>query len=109
MTITHATLSVNLIINILPSDKARDIGINYLIPFILEIHFTREGTRLSWLHIMIFIPFLFAILVPFLYKKFTPRIHTGWFVLFVPLLIFIYLLSFIPLISKGNTATATLP
>jgi multicomponent Na+:H+ antiporter subunit A len=69
----------------------------------------REGTRLSWLHIMIFMPFIFAVLVPFLYKKFTPRIHTGWFVLFVPLLICTYLLSFIPQISKGNTAYATIP
>ncbi|MDF2856352.1 MAG: multisubunit sodium/proton antiporter, MrpA subunit, partial [Neobacillus sp.] len=109
MTITHATHSVNLIKNILTSDKARDMCEFKLFNFyFLEIHFMREGTRLSWLHIMIFMPFVFSILVPILYKKFTPRIHTGWFVLFVPLLIFIYLISFIPLISKGNNATAIL-
>ncbi|WP_299088949.1 Na+/H+ antiporter subunit A [uncultured Metabacillus sp.] len=62
---------------------------------------------MSWLHLMILIPFIFAIAVPYLYKKFTPRIHTGWFVLFVPLLIFSNLLTFIPTISQGNTFTAT--
>ncbi|KKI89047.1 cation:proton antiporter [Bacillus sp. SA1-12] len=64
---------------------------------------------MSWLHLLILIPFIFAIAVPYLYKKFTPRIHTGWFVLFVPLLIFINLLTFIPRISQGNTFTATVP
>ncbi|MFF2447027.1 Na+/H+ antiporter subunit A [Neobacillus sp. NPDC058068] len=62
-----------------------------------------------WFHIMILIPFLFAIAVPYIYKQLTPRIHTGWFVLFIPLLIFAYLFAFIPQISKGNTITATVP
>ncbi|KAA9022542.1 Na+/H+ antiporter subunit A [Niallia endozanthoxylica] len=62
-----------------------------------------------WLHVMILMPFLFAIAVPFIYKQLSPRIHTGWFVLFIPLVIFIYLLSFIPKISDGNTFTATVP
>jgi multicomponent Na+:H+ antiporter subunit A len=56
---------------------------------------------------MILIPFIFAMVVPYLYKKFTPSIHTGWFVLVIPLLIFINLLTFIPKISKGDTFTAT--
>lgn len=64
---------------------------------------------MSWLHIMILLPFLYAIFIPFLYKKFTPRIHTGWFVFFIPLLIFIYLLTFIPEISGGNTITSIVP
>ena len=62
-----------------------------------------------WLHVMILLPFLFAIAVPFIYKKVSPRIHTGWFVLFIPLVIFIYLLAFIPKISNGNTFTETVP
>lgn len=62
-----------------------------------------------WLHMMILIPFIFAIGVPYLYKQFTPRIHTGWFVLFIPLVIFVYLFSFIPQISEGNTFKATIP
>ncbi|MEH7272950.1 Na+/H+ antiporter subunit A, partial [Neobacillus vireti] len=61
------------------------------------------------LHIMILIPFIFAIAVPYIYKQLTPRIHTGWFVLFIPLVIFVYLLSFIPKISEGNTFRETVP
>jgi len=60
-----------------------------------------------WLHIMILIPFVFAAFVPILYRKFTPRIHTGWFILFIPLTIFTYLLTFIPEISNGNTMYET--
>ncbi|MED4454080.1 Na+/H+ antiporter subunit A [Metabacillus fastidiosus] len=64
---------------------------------------------MSWLHMMIFFPFIFAAFVPFLYKQFNPRIHTGWFVLFVPLCIFLYLSTFIHGISKGSTTLATIP
>jgi multicomponent Na+:H+ antiporter subunit A len=58
---------------------------------------------MSWLHMIILFPFIFAMAVPLLYKKFAPSIHTGWFVLFVPLLVFSYLLTFITQISQGNT------
>lgn len=64
---------------------------------------------MSWLHLIVFIPFLFAIIVPFIYKKVTPRLHTGWFVLFVPLLIFVYLALLIPDVSKGGTIISTMP
>jgi multicomponent Na+:H+ antiporter subunit A len=64
---------------------------------------------LPWLNITIFIPFLFAILVPFIYKKLTPKIHTGWFVLVVPILIFIYLLTYIPAISSGKFIHSSIP
>ncbi|MFC0473986.1 Na+/H+ antiporter subunit A [Robertmurraya beringensis] len=63
---------------------------------------------MTGLHMTILIPILFTMLVPFLYKKFTPRIHTGWFVLFVPMGLFIYLFSFIPEISNGNTILSTI-
>ena len=62
-----------------------------------------------WLHLSILLPFIFAMAVPYIYKKFTPRIHTGWFVFIIPLLIFTYLLTFIPQISSGNTVSATVP
>lgn len=62
---------------------------------------------MSWLHIMIIIPFAFALIVPFIYKKFTPRIHTGWFVLFIPLIIFVHLVTYIPVISNGETIYST--
>ena len=55
------------------------------------------------------IPFIFAFFVPFLYRKFNPRIHTGWFVLFVPFVILVYLLSFIPIISVKKTIYMTFP
>lgn len=61
------------------------------------------------LHLMILLPFIFAVSVPFLYKKFNERVHTGWFVLAVPLVLFIYLTTFIPSISNGNPIMATLP
>jgi multicomponent Na+:H+ antiporter subunit A len=64
---------------------------------------------LSWLHIMILVPFLFALFVPFIYKMVTPRIHTGWFVLFVPILIFLYLFAYIPIISSGESIYSSIP
>ncbi len=63
---------------------------------------------MSWLHIMIFAPFVAALLVPFLYKLVNPRIHIGWFALSVPLLIFLYLLAYIPTISQGNAFISAL-
>ncbi|MEH6989089.1 Na+/H+ antiporter subunit A [Cytobacillus firmus] len=64
---------------------------------------------MSWLHIMVLIPFLFAIIVPFIYRVFTPRIHTGWFVLSVPSVIFLYFLRCIPVISNGETIFISVP
>lgn len=39
------------------------------------------------LHLSILVPFLFALIVPFIFK-YVRRIHTGWFVILVPLLLF---------------------
>src|SRR3954469_3521614 len=58
---------------------------------------------------MIIIPFIFAIFIPILYKLFIQRIHTGWFVFPIPLLIFIYLLTYIPAVSSGQIVQHTLP
>ncbi|MBP2241006.1 multicomponent Na+:H+ antiporter subunit A [Cytobacillus eiseniae] len=63
---------------------------------------------MSWLYLMIFIPFIFAIFVPFIYKLFGTRIHTGWFVFFAPLAVFLYLLKYIPMISKGESVHSKL-
>ena len=65
--------------------------------------------KLLWLHFMILVPFIFAIFIPILYKMFTPRIHTGWFVFPLPLLIFIYLFTYIPTVSNGQIMMQTLP
>lgn len=56
----------------------------------------------------VFLPFIFALLVPFLYKYLNRQVHTGWFVLFVPLTIFIYLLKYIPGVASGTTFEYTL-
>ena len=64
---------------------------------------------MSWLMIMILIPFAFAICVPFIYKFFTPKIHTGWFVFFVPLGLFLGMLSYIPITSSGQVIHETVP
>src|SRR5690606_22978553 len=61
------------------------------------------------LTVLIVIPFLFTLIVPFLYKKFNYKIHTGWFVLIVPLVIFFSLLPFIPEIAAGQTVQEFLP
>lgn len=56
--------------------------------------------------IAIFIPFLAAILIPFIYKR-NPRINIGWFVLVVPVFLFIGLVRFIPRIAGGDTIINT--
>ncbi len=58
---------------------------------------------------MIFIPFITAIFIPILYKLFAPRIHIGWLVLPIPLLIFSYLVTFLPAVSRGEVLSHTLP
>ena len=63
---------------------------------------------MSWLHIMIFIPFVFAIFIPLLYKLFNEKFHIGWLIIPIPLLIFLYLASYIPTISTGKVMTSTL-
>lgn len=56
---------------------------------------------MTLLHWAVLSPFIAAILIPFLYK-YLKRIHTGWFVLILPLVLFIYFLSFIPRTSSGE-------
>jgi len=66
-----------------------------------------EGCGLNSLHILILIPFVFAIAIPFLHKLFHPKIHLGWFVLLIPLVIFLHLFRFIPLVAKGEHMEAS--
>ncbi|MFY0761908.1 Na+/H+ antiporter subunit A [Metabacillus dongyingensis] len=56
---------------------------------------------MTLLHAAIISPFLLAILIPFLYKYFR-SIHTGWFVLILPIVLFVYFLGFI-----GGTVQST--
>ena len=54
---------------------------------------------------LIFLPILAALLIPLLFKKIS-RIHTGWFVLIVPVILFIYYASYLPQTMEGGTFTS---
>ncbi|GAE33330.1 Na+/H+ antiporter subunit A [Halalkalibacter akibai] len=62
-------------------------------------------TVLHWATIS---PFLLAILIPFLYKYARP-IHTGWFVLVLPLVLFVYFIQYLPVTSDGGVIEYTVP
>ncbi|AMM94939.1 cation:proton antiporter [Peribacillus simplex] len=59
---------------------------------------------MSLLHWAVLSPFLFALIVPILYKLFR-QIHTGWFVLILPILLFTYFSRFINLTKQGDIIT----
>nr|WP_209978628.1 Na+/H+ antiporter subunit A [Paenibacillus eucommiae] len=63
---------------------------------------------MSILIALILLPFLFAAVVPPLYK-YVRCIHTGWFVLAVPVVLFVYFLSCIPVIQGGEQLAAEIP
>lgn len=64
---------------------------------------------MTLLHIFILLPFAFAAIIPILYKVLNPRIHIGWFVAPVPLIIFTYLIGFIKEIAAGETYVYSMP
>ncbi|MDY7216260.1 Na+/H+ antiporter subunit A [Bacillus subtilis] len=59
------------------------------------------------LHLAILSPFLFAFIIPFL-AKYAKRVHTGWFVLILPVLLFIYFLPTIRMTQSGETLRSVL-
>lgn len=60
------------------------------------------GFALLTLMMIIFTPFIGAMLIPLLYKWF-PRLHIGWLVMAIPTALFIILARYIPAIASGNT------
>lgn len=56
---------------------------------------------MSLLHWAVLSPFLLAIIVPILCKLFR-QIHTGWFVLILPIILFTYFSRFISLTKQGD-------
>ncbi|WP_431027652.1 Na+/H+ antiporter subunit A [Lysinibacillus sp. LZ02] len=54
----------------------------------------------------IFIPIIAALLLPLLFKK-VRAIHTGWFVLLVPLALLGYYIPFVKMTMNGDTAIST--
>jgi len=57
---------------------------------------------MSLLHWAVLAPFMASLLVPFLYKL-VRRIHTGWFVLMLPLFLFTYFFTLIDTTRTGDT------
>lgn len=57
---------------------------------------------MTLLHLATLAPFLLAFFIPFLYK-YLRKIHTGWFVLVLPLILFIYFLMYLPITMSGDT------
>lgn len=57
---------------------------------------------MTLLHLATLAPFLLAFFIPFLYK-YLRKIHTGWFVLILPLILFIYFLTYLPVTMGGDT------
>ncbi|WP_322555681.1 Na+/H+ antiporter subunit A [Sporosarcina beigongshangi] len=57
--------------------------------------------------LLIFLPIIAALVVPLLFKH-LKGIHTGWFVLIVPLVLFIFYVSFIPITMAGGHAVSEL-
>ncbi len=64
------------------------------------------GIFLSVLHLAILLPLLAAPFIPFLFRA-LKRIHTGWFVLIVPVVLFVYFFRFIGITSAGDVVTET--
>ncbi len=64
------------------------------------------GIFLSVLHLAILLPLLAAPFIPFLFRA-VKRIHTGWFVLVVPTLLFVYFFRYIGITSDGGVVTET--
>ncbi len=62
-------------------------------------------TALHWATIS---PLLLAIIIPFIYK-YVRQIHTGWFVLILPVILFIYFIQFLPTVSNGDIISNSVP
>ena len=67
--------------------------------------FQKRRINLSFVY-FIFIPMLAAFLIPFLYKK-VSGIHTGWFVLLVPVVLFILYTTFLPKVQNGESFSSS--
>src|SRR5699024_12483087 len=55
----------------------------------------------------VLLPFLLALFIPMLHNR-VKRIHVGWFVLIIPIILFIYYSRFVPEDASGKTFLETL-
>ncbi|QUG43314.1 Na+/H+ antiporter subunit A [Psychrobacillus sp. INOP01] len=58
------------------------------------------------INLVILIPFIAAALLPFSYRRFN-KTHLGWFVLIVPIVLFVLLARLIPSVASGKTYVHT--
>jgi multicomponent Na+:H+ antiporter subunit A len=63
---------------------------------------------LSLLHLAIISPFILAIFIPVLYK-YLHKIHTGWFVLPLPIVLFSYFLTFLSTTRHNDRISESMP
>ncbi|WP_096434543.1 Na+/H+ antiporter subunit A [Alteribacter populi] len=63
---------------------------------------------MSLLHWLVLSPFILAIFIPFLYKWFR-NIHTGWFILPLPIILFAYLIQFVTVGPGFEPVTHSVP
>ncbi|TMW73891.1 Na+/H+ antiporter subunit A [Alteribacter natronophilus] len=63
---------------------------------------------MSLLHYLVLSPFILAIFIPFLYKWFR-NVHTGWFILPLPVILFGYLLTFVTTGQGMEVVEETVP
>jgi multicomponent Na+:H+ antiporter subunit A len=77
---------------------------------IIGVHLNKSFERRIPLSLIfaIFTPILIALLIPFLFKK-VPKIHTGWFVLIVPVALVSFYATYVPSIMSGSTYIDELP
>ncbi|MCO4328435.1 Na+/H+ antiporter subunit A [Staphylococcus hyicus] len=61
---------------------------------------------MSWLHIAVILPLIFALLIPVLYR-FYKRVHLGWFVLPIPVVLFVYFLTYLQPTMSGHYEKAS--
>lgn len=65
------------------------------------------GTVLSWIHLLVLLPFICAVFIPIVYK-YLHRLHTGWFVLIIPVFLFINFSRWLPTLNPNQPFTASL-
>lgn len=71
------------------------------------MQFYEGGQFMSWLHIAVVLPLIFALLIPVLYR-FYKRVHLGWFVLPIPVVLFAYFLTYLQPTMSGHYEKASM-
>lgn len=67
-----------------------------------------RGGELSFMHAVVILPFILSAVVPLLHRL-APRIHAGWYVLPLPVFLFIYFLGYMGAVQDGAPYSASVP